>query len=68
MIMPEMNGKELAGRIKSVHPGIRCMYMSGYTFDVITHRGVLDKNEILVQKPFSIRELAASVRKALEGD
>ncbi|MFP4573839.1 MAG: PAS domain S-box protein, partial [Desulfobacterales bacterium] len=66
VIMPEMNGKELAGEIKSMYPGIRCLYMSGYTFDVITHRGVLDKNEILVQKPFSIRELAASVRKGLD--
>ncbi|MGM0656791.1 MAG: response regulator, partial [Thermodesulfobacteriota bacterium] len=68
VIMPGMNGRELAEKIQSMRPGIKCMYMSGYTFDVIKHRGMLARNERLVQKPFSIRELALMVRQSIDQD
>lgn len=66
VVMPEMNGRELAARMKALFPGIRCLYMSGYTADVIAHRGVLDQGCLFIQKPFSTTGLAAKVRSALD--
>jgi len=66
--MPEMNGRELAEQLKILRPGIKCLYMSGYTADVIAHRGVLDKGIQFIQKPFSTKGLAAKVREALKQD
>ncbi|NLI82893.1 MAG: PAS domain S-box protein [Deltaproteobacteria bacterium] len=66
VVMPEMNGKELAERVLSFHPGLKCLFMSGYTTNVIAHHGVLDEGVHFVQKPFSMKELAGAVRSALE--
>ncbi len=66
VIMPEMNGRELAERLMSLYPDLRCLFMSGYTADVIAHHGILDKGVHFIQKPFSRKDLAKSVRKALE--
>jgi two-component system, cell cycle sensor histidine kinase and response regulator CckA len=66
VVMPEMNGRDLAARIESLNPGIRCLYMSGYTADVIAHRGMLEQGVDFIQKPFSIDDLAAKVREVLE--
>ncbi len=60
-----MSGKDLAGQVKALKPDIRVLYMSGYTANVIAHHGVLDKGVHFVQKPFSMRELAGKIRKAL---
>jgi len=67
VIMPEMNGRELAGRLKAVCPDLKCLYMSGYTADVIAHHGVLDEQVIFIQKPFSTRDLALKLRETLDG-
>ncbi|MBN1423581.1 response regulator, partial [Candidatus Fermentibacteria bacterium] len=67
VVMPEMNGRELAGRIAAINPGLRCLYMSGYTADAIAHHGVLDEGVHFVQKPFTLAQLSARVREALEG-
>lgn len=66
VVMPEMNGHELAERIRAIRPGVTCLFMSGYTADVIAHRGVLEEGVEFLQKPFSIRELAVGVHRALE--
>jgi two-component system cell cycle sensor histidine kinase/response regulator CckA len=66
VVMPEMNGRDLAKRLLSLHPGMRRLFMSGYTADVIAHHGVLDEQVHFIQKPFSRRQLAAKVREALE--
>jgi len=66
VIMPEMNGRELAARIAAIHPDIRLLFMSGYTADVIAHHGVLGEGMHFVQKPFNMRELSAKVREALD--
>jgi two-component system, cell cycle sensor histidine kinase and response regulator CckA len=66
VVMPEMNGRELADQLKKLCPGIKCLFMSGYTADVIAHRGVLDEGIQFIQKPFSTKGLAAKVREALE--
>ncbi len=66
VVMPEINGRDLANRIQSLSPGVRVLFMSGYTSNVIAHHGVLDQDVNFLQKPFSLRELAVGVRKALE--
>jgi two-component system cell cycle sensor histidine kinase/response regulator CckA len=67
VVMPEMNGLDLARRLDALRPGMKTLFMSGYAANVIAHRGVLDRGMRFIQKPFSIKELAASVREALEG-
>ncbi len=66
VIMPEMNGKDLVDKLRSLNPQLRCLYMSGYPADVITQHGVLDEGVHFVQKPFRLSDLAASVRKCLD--
>ncbi len=48
-------------------PGVRCLFVSGYTADVIAHQGVLDEGLQFLQKPFTIPALAAKVRAVLDG-
>jgi len=66
VIMPEMNGKALSHRLLQLVPGIKVMYMSGYTANVIAHHGILDEGINFLQKPFSRRELAAKIREILD--
>lgn len=66
VIMPEMNGRELAEKLKTRYPQLKCMFMSGYTADVIAHHGVLDDHVHFIQKPFSKRDLAIVVKKVLD--
>ena len=65
VVMPEMNGRDLAERLQSLYPGMKILFMSGYTADVIAHRGVLDEGVNFIQKPFSMKDLAVKVREAL---
>ena len=65
VVMPAMNGRDLAGRLQSLNPGMKILFMSGYTADVIAHRGVLDDGVNFIQKPFSTKDLAFKVREAL---
>ncbi len=65
VIMPELNGRDLAARISALFPTVKILYMSGYTANVIIHRGVLDKDVHLIQKPFSTKEFAAKVDMVL---
>lgn len=65
VVMPEMNGRQLAEQIALTIPGIRCLYMSGYTANVIAHHGVLDEGINFIQKPFSIHTLGEKVRMVL---
>jgi two-component system, cell cycle sensor histidine kinase and response regulator CckA len=66
VIMPGMNGKELKHRLMARQPGLRCLFMSGYTADVIAHRGVLDEDVQFLQKPFTVESLAERVRDMLD--
>ncbi len=66
VVMPGMNGRDLARQLQSVQPSLKSLFMSGYTADVIAHHGVLDGGVHFVQKPFSREELAAKVREALD--
>jgi PAS domain S-box-containing protein len=66
VVMPEMNGRELAERIALMKPGLRCLYVSGYTASIIASRGVLDEGMRFLQKPFSMKDLALKIRDALD--
>lgn len=66
VVMPEMNGRDLAKRILSFYPSIKCLFTSGYTANVIAHHGVLDEGVHFLQKPFSLKDLTVKVRAALE--
>jgi len=65
VVMPGMNGNELAQRIKKIIPGIKCLYISGYTADVITNVDLGKEGVNFLAKPFSLKELADKVREVL---
>jgi len=67
VVLPRMNGKELADRLQKHKPDLKLLYMSGYTENSIVHKGVLDTQSILLQKPISIKTLLETVRKVLDG-
>jgi PAS domain S-box-containing protein len=66
VVMPEMNGRDLARNLLSLYPNLRCLFMSGYTANVIAHHGVLDEGVHFIQKPFSLGDLGKKVREVME--
>ncbi len=68
VVMPEMNGRELAERLTAERPNLKCLFMSGYTADVMAQNSMLDPRESLrfIHKPFTVKELAEAVRKAID--
>ena len=66
VIMPGMNGRELAQRISEIRPNVKVLYMSGYTENVIGHNGTLEPGVRLLQKPFNLRDLRTAVREVLD--
>ena len=65
VVMPEMNGRDLAKNLLVRHPRLKRLFMSGYTANVIAHHGILDPGVYFIQKPFSTTELATKVREVL---
>jgi len=66
--MPGMSGHELAKRVAASRPGIKILFLSGYTEDAIIHEGVLDPGTAFLQKPFTLQALARKVREVLHGE
>ncbi|MCL4294135.1 MAG: response regulator [Anaerolineae bacterium] len=67
MVMPGgLNGRELAERLASLHPGLKILFVSGYTDEAIVHHGVLEQGMVFLQKPFSPATLLRKVREVLE--
>jgi two-component system cell cycle sensor histidine kinase/response regulator CckA len=66
VIMPSMNGKELAERLQQQQPHMRVVYMSGYGEDVIAHHGVLDEGIAFLAKPFTLDTLTTQIRAMLD--
>ena len=66
VVMPEMNGLDLVDRCQAVRPGMKCLFMSGYTAEVIAHQGMLNDPVPFIQKPFSMEDLAVKVCEMLK--
>ncbi|MHB8772691.1 MAG: PAS domain S-box protein [Syntrophales bacterium] len=66
VVLPEMNGRELMERLRPLRPAMKTLFMSGYTANVIAHRGVLDEGIAFLQKPFSVKTLTGKVRESLD--
>jgi CheY-like chemotaxis protein len=67
VVLPGMNGRLLYESLADMRSGLKVLYMSGYTDNVIAHRGVLDKGTRFIQKPFTIANILARVRAVLDG-
>jgi PAS domain S-box-containing protein len=66
VVMPEMNGRDLAKKIKKICPDIGWLFMSGYTQNIIVHNGVLDDGFNFIEKPFSVKTLSTKIRDVLD--
>ncbi len=66
IVMPDMNGRQLADRAREHQSDLKVLYTTGYTKNAIVHNGVLDADVAMLPKPFSIYQLAVSVRRALD--
>ena len=66
VVMPEMNGRELSEELQKRHSNLKTLFMSGYTANVIAHRGVLEDGVHFIPKPLSHKELAQKVRETLD--
>lgn len=68
VVLPGMNGRELAKRVLAIRPGLKVLFTSGYTNDAIARHGVLNEGVTLLAKPFTASQLASSVRSVLDGE
>ncbi|MCA1784707.1 MAG: response regulator, partial [Desulfobacteraceae bacterium] len=66
VVMPGMNGPDLAKNLLSLYPDLKCLFMSGYTANVIAHHGVLDEGMHFLQKPFTRQDLTNKMQEALK--
>ena len=66
MVMPGLNGRELANAARAIRPGLPVLFMTGYSRSAIVHQGRLDSGLSLIQKPFGRDALATKVREALD--
>jgi len=67
VVMPEMSGRELMHRLTLVRPGLRVLYMTGYSDEAVARHGLLDPGTGFMQKPFTPESLARKVREVLDG-
>jgi len=65
VVMPEMNGRELATRLRLTRPDLKALYVSGYSASALAPKGMLESGVHFLQKPFTLEDLATSVREAL---
>jgi two-component system cell cycle sensor histidine kinase/response regulator CckA len=68
VIMPGMNGKEVADQLAALRPGLKVLFMSGYSGEVIAHHGVLEAGVAYLPKPFTPDMLSAKVREMLASE
>ena len=68
VIMPESNGRELAGRFQAQRPDARVLFMSGYTAGILADRGIVDAGVDLLEKPFTLEAAVRKVRDILDAE
>jgi two-component system, cell cycle sensor histidine kinase and response regulator CckA len=73
MVMPEMNGRDLAANLVALYPSLKCLFMSGYAASAagsgsVSHARDLNSNINFLPKPFSHEELSAAIQKSLNRD
>jgi two-component system, cell cycle sensor histidine kinase and response regulator CckA len=66
IVMPEMSGPDFARRLKYFYPGIKVLFISGYTDNALSKNGLLDEGVFFLQKPFSVEKLTEKVREVLD--
>jgi PAS domain S-box-containing protein len=66
VVMPKMNGRELSKRARELRPGLKVLFMSGYSRNAVVHQGRVDLDVQLIQKPVSIQELSTRIRDMLD--
>ena len=66
VVMPGMNGAELARRAQAARPDLKVLFTTGYTRNAVVHNGVLDPGVQLIGKPYTLEELAAKLREILD--
>jgi DNA-binding NtrC family response regulator len=67
LVMPEMGGRELVDRLRALHPGVKVLYMSGYSERAVTVNGVMPPRTGFVEKPFTVEQLVRGTRELLDG-
>ena len=65
IVMPEMNGREMSDMALGRQPNLKVLYTTGYTRNAVVHNGVLDAGTTLIQKPFTLEQLALKLRQVL---
>jgi nitrogen-specific signal transduction histidine kinase/ActR/RegA family two-component response regulator len=68
VIMPEMNGRELVQRLLTIQPKMKILFMSGYAANILGSQGMLNDGSFFIQKPFSLKKIATTVRTVLDSD
>jgi DNA-binding response OmpR family regulator len=66
VVMPGIGGAELALRLRQERPGVRILFMTGYSVEAVANHGVLAPGTTLLQKPFTVNELVGRVREVLD--